>query len=113
MHKAPIPIAPDIRPAKPRRPLLRKAAMVLVGISLAPLVAEGTSICYAQWSQVMGTNTEARTPVLDSLFDGLDSGRQSCSGTVSSVFQHTPWNHQIVLGVAVVLVIVGVGMLKY
>ncbi len=112
MHKLPIPIAHDIHVGKTQRPLLHKAAIILVGISLAPLVAEVGSICYAQWSQVLGRNAEAETPVLNSLGEGLDSGRQSVLGAISSCFQRVPWNHQLVLAVGAILMIIGMIMLK-
>jgi hypothetical protein len=112
MHKLPIPIAHDIHPAKPRWPLLHKVAIVLLGISLAPIIAEGTSICYAQWSQVMGRNTQARTPMLDSLHEHFESGSQSFWATVSPCFQRVPWSHHLVLAIGAILVIVGMMMLK-
>ena len=112
MHKFPIPIAHEIHPAKPRSPLVHKAAIVLLGMSLAPLIAEGTSICFAQWSQVMGRNTEARTPVFDSLHEHFESGSQSFWGTVSPCFQHVPWSHHLVLGIGAVLMVLGIIMLK-
>ena len=112
MHKFPIPIAHDIHAAKPRRSLLRKAAIILLGISLAPLIAEGFSICFAQWSQVMGRNAEARTPVLDSLHEGLESGHHSFWATISPCFQRVPWSHRLVLAVGVICMIIGMMMLK-
>jgi hypothetical protein len=112
MHKLPIPIAHDIHPGKPRSPLLHRVAIVVIGISLAPLIAEGSSICYAQWSQVLGRNAEARTPLLDSLHESIDSGRVSFWGTVSPCFQRVPWSHHLVLAVGAVLMILGMAMLK-
>jgi hypothetical protein len=112
MNKLPIPIAHDIHPAKPRPPLLHKTAIVILGVALAPIIAEGTSILYAQWSQVMGRNTQARTPVLDSLHDHFEAGTHSFWGTVSPWFQHVPWSHHFVLAISVVLVILGMLMLK-
>jgi hypothetical protein len=112
MHKFPIPIAHDIRPSRPRPSLLRTSAIILLGISLAPLVAEGTAICFAQWSRVMGTNAEATTPVIDTLHDGIDTGHRSLSNTVGSYFQRLPWSPKVVLGVGVVLMSLAMLMLK-
>jgi hypothetical protein len=112
MHKFPLPVAHDIRPTKPRWSLLRASAIVLLGISLAPLVAEGTSICVAQWSRVMGRNAEARTPVVDSLQDGIESGHRSLSNAIASYFQQLPWSPRVVLGVGVILMVLAMMMLK-
>jgi hypothetical protein len=112
MHKFPLPIAHDTRPAKPRWSALRVFALVVLGISLAPLIAEGTSICFAQWSQVMGSNALARTPVLDSLQEGLESGHRSISSTMTSYFQRLPWNPKVVLFVGVILMLIGMKILK-
>jgi hypothetical protein len=112
MHKFPIPIAHDIRPTKPQWSLLRASAIALLGISLAPLIAEGTAICFAQWSRIMGTNAEARTPVIDSLQDGFESGHRSFSNTITSYFQRLPWSPKIVLIVGVILMMLAMMMLK-
>ena len=112
MHKFPIPIAHDIRPTKHRWSLLRAGAIVLLGISLAPLIAEGTSICIAQWSRVMGRNAEARTPMIDSLQDGIESGHRSFSDAITAYFQRLPWSPKVVLVVGVILMMLAMMMLK-
>ena len=112
MHKFPIPIAHAIRPAKPRWSPMRTGAIVLLGVFLAPLIAEGVLICHAQWSQVLGRNTEARTPVFDSLHNGLEAGHQSVWGFISSYFQRVPWSHELVLATGAIVVVVGMLMLK-
>jgi hypothetical protein len=112
MYKFPIPIAHDIRPTKPRCSLLRASATVLLGISLSPLIGEASSLCVAQWSRVMGRNVEVRTPVLDSVQDGIESGHRSFSGSISAYFQHLPWSPSIVLGVGAILMMLAMMMLK-
>ncbi len=112
MHKFPIPIAHDVHPGKSRWSPLRNTAIIVIGIGLAPLFAEGFSICFAQWSQVMGRNAEARTPLLDSLHEGLESGHQSFWATISPCFQRVPWSHTFVLAAGVVCMIIGMIMLK-
>jgi hypothetical protein len=112
MHKHPIPIALDKPGAKGRRTTMRKAGLVLLGISLAPLIAEGSSICYAQWSQVMGNHTEASTPVLNRLHDGFQSSHRSFWGAILPYFNRVPWRHEFVLAAAAVVVVAGVTMLK-
>ena len=112
MHKFPLSIAHDIRPPKSRWSATRSCAIGLLGICLAPLLAEGTSICLAQWSQVMGRNAQARTPVIDSLRDGIESGHRSFSNTLGSYFQRLPWSPKIVLLVGIILMMLGMMMLK-
>jgi hypothetical protein len=112
MHKFPIPVAHAARAANPRWSPLRTGALLLLGLLLAPLIAEGALLCHAQWSQVLGRNTEARTPVLNSLHDGLEAGHQSVWGFISSYFKRVPWSHEIVLATGAVVVVVGMLMLK-
>jgi hypothetical protein len=112
MYKFPIPIAHDIRPVPSRWRLLRSSAIVLLGISLAPLISEGSAICYAQWCQVLGRNAEAKTPLLDSLHEGLESGHRSFWAAISPYFQRLPWSPKLVLFVGVILMILGMLMLK-
>jgi hypothetical protein len=112
MHKFPLPIAHDLHPTRRRWSVLRTCAIALLGLSLAPLLAEGTSIWFAQWSQVLGRNADARTPVIDSLHDGIESGHRSFSSAISSYFQRLPWSPKIVLLVGVILMMLGILMLK-
>jgi len=91
---------------------MRTGAIVVLGLCLAPLIAEGALICHAQWSQVLGRNTDARTPVLDSLHDGVEAGHQSVWGFISSYFQRVPWSHELVLAMGAIVVVVGMLMLK-
>jgi hypothetical protein len=112
MHKLPISIAHDIRPHRSGWSLVRKGAIVVLGIALAPLFSEGFSICYAQWSRVMGRNTEVETPMLNYLQEGLESGHHSFWETISPCFQRVPWSHRMVLAVGVIVVIIGMTMLR-
>jgi hypothetical protein len=112
MHKFPLPIAHDIRPAKPRWSVLRVFTIVLLGISLAPFIAEGTSICYAQWLQVMGRNAQARTPVIDSVHNALESAHRASSTAIGGYFQRLPWSPKLVLLVGVVVMMLGMKILK-
>ena len=112
MHKFPIPIACENSPAKSRLSSLNKAGILLLGFSLAPLIAEGASICYAQWSQVIGRNATASTPVLDTLHEGITSGHRSFWSVISPCFDRVPWSHRAVLATGAVLMIVAIAMLK-
>jgi hypothetical protein len=112
MHKFPIPIAHDPPPSQAGWRLLRSSAIFILGIALAPMLAEGCAICYAQWCQVLGNNAEARTPVLDSLHDGLESAKGSFCDAISPYFQRLPWSPKLVLSVGVILMILGMLMLK-
>ena len=112
MHKTPISVAQPTHPQNKRSSPLRTGAILLLGFSLAPLLAEGALICYAQWSQVLGKNAEARTPMLDSLHEGLASGHQSLWSTVSAYFQRVPWSPHLVLAIGAVVVFVGMMLLK-
>jgi hypothetical protein len=60
----------------------------------------------------MGRNAEARTPVIDSLQDGIESGHRSFSNTIGSYFQRLPWSPKLVLLVGVILMMLGMMMLK-
>jgi hypothetical protein len=111
MHKFPIPIATD-PPPRPKYRRLRSLAIVVLGISLAPLIVEACTICHAQWCQVLGRNARADTPVLDAVQSGIESGHRSVEGAFSPYFQRLPWNPKLVFGVGVILMIIAMFMLK-
>jgi len=112
MHKFPIPIADDIIPERRRSKGLRTASIVLLGLVLAAPVEEGVSLCIGQWREVMGTNNEVRTPILDSVHDGLQDAHQSVWNCITPQFQRVPWSPRVVLTVAAVVVVLGIVMLK-
>jgi len=88
------------------------ACIVVLGLLLAVPVEEGVSLCIGQWRQVMGTETEVRTPILDSVGDGLQAAHQSMSNWLSPQFQRVPWNPAYVLPIAAVVTVLGMIMLR-
>ena len=112
MYKFPIPIAHDVAPPSRWRRLRRSAAIAVLGLAIAPLVYEALAMCHAQWCQVLGRNAQARTPVFDSLSDGVSTGHRSFWDTIGPYFQHVPWNPKIVFAVAAVVMVLAMTMLK-
>ena len=112
MHKLSIPIAQDTPPRRRRWSLLRSAAIFVLGISLAPLISEGATLCYSQWCEVMGKNVKVHTPLFDSLRDGLESGHSSFWNSISSFYRRVPWSPMIVLPIGVILMILAMSMLR-
>jgi hypothetical protein len=112
MHKFPIPIAHDVPQTRPGFSLLRSIAIVILGISLAPLIAEGCAVCHAQWCRVLGSNAEASTPLFDSLHEGVESGHRSFWDAITPCFQRVPWSPKLVLLIGVILMMLGMLMLK-
>lgn len=112
MPKIPITIEPTVLPERRRSKLTRLACIIAVGLVLAVPITEAASLFIGQWYEVMGTNTEVRTPVLDSVNDGLQSTQQSFSSWMSDQFRRVPWDPAIVLPIAAVVMVVGILMLK-
>ena len=112
MHKFPIPIAHEAPPTRARLRLLRSSAIVILGVSLAPLIAEVCAVCHAQWCEVLGSNAQASTPLLNSLHDGVDSGHRSFWDAITPYFQRVPWSPKLVLLIGGILMIVGMRILK-
>jgi len=112
MRKNPIYNAQNIRPERRGSKVIRFACLVAVGLLLAAPLAEGVSLCIGQWCEVMGKNTEVRTPVLDSVNDHIQATHESIGMWVSEQFQRVPWDPGFVLPIAVVVVVLGILMLK-
>jgi hypothetical protein len=112
MHKFPLPLAHEIPPETSGSKLVRTAAIVILGIALVPPVAEGLSICYGQWCEVLGRNTEVHTPVLDSVQDNVHDVHRSAWGWMSAQFQRLPWQPRFVLPVATAIMLIGMIMLR-
>src|SRR5436190_6756673 len=112
MSKKTIPLAPDLKPERRRSKLLPIASILVLAPLLAPLVVEAVAVCYAQWSEVMGTSARVRTPIMDSIEERIQSVREDLWCAVSSRFQRVPWNPKIVLPIAAVIMALAMMMLR-
>ncbi len=112
MAKRIITLAPDIRPDCRRRRLLPILLLSATVPLLAPVIKDAAALCYGQWREVMGTPTDVRTPTLDAIGERIDSVREDLWYHVTSRFNRVPWNPQIVLLIAVVVMLLAMVMLR-
>ena len=112
MSKNPITLAPDLRPYRRSSKVLPIAAILLLAPLLAPMMMEAAALCYAQWCTALGASASARTPIMDSIEEGIESVRDDLWSVLSARFQRVPWNPKIVLPVAAVIMAVGMMMLR-
>jgi hypothetical protein len=111
MPKNPITLAPDLRPDRRRKALPIVSIFVLAPL-IAPLVMEAAALCYAQWCTALGTQAEVRTPIIDSIQEGIESVRDDLWSVLSARFQRVPWSPKVVLPVAAVIMAVAMVMLR-
>jgi hypothetical protein len=112
MPKFPMPIAHDVRSARPKRKPPLIAAIVVVGGLLAPLAAEGAALFYAQWCEALDGPTEVRTPIIDWLGDSLSVAHDQYWEPIAPSFEHAVRDPLIALPAALVLIVVAMLMLK-
>lgn len=112
MPKQTVTLAPDIRPDRRRSRMLPIASLFVTVPLLAPVFIDAVALCYAQWSELLGTPVAVRTPTLDAIDERLTEIRQDLWMRVSSRFHRVPWNPYVVLAVAVVLMSLGSLMLR-
>ena len=112
MAKNTIPLAPDIRPDRPRSRLLPIASIFVIAPVLAPLVMEAVSLCYGQWCEILGTPVTVRTPILEAISERIESVRTELCYHVSSRFQRVPWNPKVVLPVIALIMVIAMLMLR-
>jgi hypothetical protein len=112
MRKISDPTVHEISPERASSKAWRIASLVVLGLLLAMPLEEGASLCIGQWRQVMGTNTEIRTPILDSVTEWVQSAHQSTWNWLSPQFQRLPWNPSYVLPIAAVVTVLGMFMLR-
>ncbi len=113
MHKFPLQIAHDMSPSRPRAKLWRLVAIFGLGLALSPLVAEGVSISYAQWCEVLGRNNQSRTPILDSVKETAVTTHRTAWESINPQFQRLPWNPTVVVAVGAVLMFLAMQMLRH
>jgi hypothetical protein len=88
------------------------ASIFVLAPLIAPLVMEAVGLCYAQWCTTFGTSAEVRTPIIDSIQEGIESVRDDLWSALSARFQRVPWNPKVVLPIAAVIMAVGMVMLR-
>ena len=112
MAKNTLPLAPDLRPDRPRSRLLPIASIFVLAPVLAPLLMEAVSLCYGQWCEILGTPVTVRTPILNAIIDRIESVREDLWYKVSSRFQRVPWNPRVVLPIIALVMVVAMVMLR-
>ncbi len=112
MRKVAVPLDREISPKRRRSKVLQLAVVVVLGLLLAIPGVEGAAVCIGKWREVLGTNTEVRTPILDSISAELQAAHDSMSNWIHPHFQRLPWNPSYVLPIAAVVTVLGMGMLK-
>ncbi len=112
MAKNTIPLAPNIQPDRPKYRMLPIASIFVMAPVLAPLIMEAVSLCYGQWSEILGQPVTIRTPILDALSERIESVREDLWYHVSSRFQRVPWNPKVVLPVIALVMVVAIVMLR-
>jgi hypothetical protein len=112
MPKMPIPTTPSV-PNDPRpRRLPRGLWNCILAAVLAPILWEGTAVCYSQWCEVMGYPREVHTPILETAHQILESTQASLRESIELQFQEAYVDPKIVLLFAGVLVVLAMMMLK-
>jgi hypothetical protein len=112
MHKFPIPIAHELPADHRRAKIARALALVMLGLFLAPLIADGAALCANQWREVLGKNGQTKTPVLDSVADAVETGHRSLWESIDLYFHRLPWDPRIVLTVGAIVMVLAMVMLR-
>ena len=112
MVKNPITLAPDLRPDRRTSKVLPIASIFVLAPLLAPLILEAAALCHAQWYAAFGAPERVRTPILDSIAEGIESVRDDLWSAISARFQRVPWNPKVVLPIAAVIMAVAMKMLR-
>jgi hypothetical protein len=112
MSKYPIPIAHDIRPARPKRKLPRVVRLLAFCLLIGPIAAEAAVLCYAQWCDVVGRRLTVHTPIIDWLGDCLQNAHGLYFDEIAPGFHQSARDPSIALPLAVVFLFLAMLMLK-
>ena len=95
---------------RPRWPLVLVVLILLVG--LGPLALEGAAVLVGTWKEFLGVSCNVRTPLLDSLQDNLNDMNAETTRQIHHWFNSMPWDPNMVLPVAAVVMVVAMLMLR-
>jgi hypothetical protein len=113
VFKPSIILADVIEPTHSRPIRLRIVFMIAVGVLLIPLAAEAAVLCYYQWCEVTGGATsEAQTPIIDSIGQGLEMACDSLAESIAPQWHAATRNPYVALPVWSVLIVLAMAMLR-
>jgi hypothetical protein len=112
MAKNTLPLAPDLKPDRPRSKVLPIASIFVLAPLLTPLIIELVWLCYGQWREILGRPVSIQTPILSAMGEGIESVRQDIWYHISSRFQRVPWNPKVVVPIIALVMVVAMLMLR-
>ncbi len=112
MFKPSIMLVDQIEPRRSSAVRLRYAFLLAVIVVLVPLAVEAASICYSQWCEVLGRASDVRTPVIDSIGQGLLDARESLAESFGPTWHSAIRDPSIALPVCSVLIVAAMTMLR-
>lgn len=90
-----------------RRRRWRNTFAVLLGLMMAPLFYEASTLSVARWRSMTGPSVTVRTPVLDTVQSASNELTRLGSRTIRSKFNNLPWRPTYVLAFGAVWVFMG------
>jgi hypothetical protein len=112
MFKPSIMLADKIEPT-PSPPLrVRIVFLIAALVFLLPLAVEAASICFGQWCEVMGQSSEVRTPIIDSIGEGLRDTRDSLAETIGPPVHRLTHDPGVALPVASAFILLAMTLLR-
>jgi hypothetical protein len=113
MRKLALQLGHDFQEEKKRSKLPGIFMAIFLVIGLGPLLMEGTSLCLANWKELMGVSASVKTPVLDSVQENMESMQQAFWSEVTPFFRKLPWEPKMVLPAAALVMAVAMLMLRH
>jgi hypothetical protein len=112
MRKLALQLGHDFQEEKKRSKLPGIFLVIILVIGFAPLLMEGTSLCLANWREMMGVSASVKTPALDSVQENLETMQQAFWSEVTPYFRRLPWEPRMVLPASALVMAVAMLMLR-
>jgi hypothetical protein len=112
MRKLALQLGHEIQEVKKRSRLPGILVVVFLAIGLGPLLMEGTSLCLANWKELLGVSASVKTPVLDCVQENLETMQQAFWSEVTPFFRQLPWEPKMVLPASALVMAVAMLMLR-
>ena len=86
--------------------------VLILLLGLGPLALEGVTLLIGTWKEFLGVSCNVQTPLLDSLQDNLNDMNGEVTRHFRQWFNSMPWDPNMVLPVAAVVMVVAMLMLR-
>jgi hypothetical protein len=103
----------DLNEESPRRARWPRVLLIMILVAgLCPLLLDGAAISLGHWKEYLGVSANVSTPTLDRVAESLNDLNRGLWGWVTPWFHSLPWQPNVVIPTAIIVMAAAMLMLR-